>query len=338
MSGYSRTVTAVPLYDSSMKRRLAAAILALLVLGLREKPAGQQPPGSLGRELVGTWTLVSTERLGSELSRVPNPRGLLVFDSAGHALEIVTRSGRTTFVANQATAAEAQATFADFGGFWGSYRVDERQSRITFRPDGAVNPNTPGADLVRSFEYASDRLTITSAPIANGGADRTRWVWDRVPVLENLTPAHRQLVGFWQHLVERRVDAMTGTTISETRRAPSVIVYTPSGYVGVHFPPLNRKPFAAESPTPEEARAALAGYVGYYGVYLLYPGLVFHHQLANLGGQTTSFKRFFEITGDEINLKFPPTVNATVNQGREVRTIVTLKRLSGAADMLSPKE
>jgi lipocalin-like protein len=321
-----------------LKRRLATAIVALFVLGLRENPAGQPTPISSGRELVGTWTLVSTERLGTEPSRVLNPRGLLVFDSSGHALEIVTRSGRTAFVANQATAAEAQATFAEFGGFWGSYRIDERQGRITFRPDGAVNPNVPGADLVRSFEYAGDRLTISSVPTADGGGDRTRWVWDRVPVLENLTPAHRQLVGFWQHVVERRVDAMTGATISETRRAPSVIVYTPAGYVGVHFPPLNRKPFASDSPTPEEARAALAGYVGYYGVYLLYPGLVFHHQLANLGGQTTSFKRFFEITGDEISLKFPPAVNPTVNQGREVRTIVTLKRLSGAAEMLGQKE
>src|SRR5262245_48837804 len=100
-----------------MKRRLAAAFLVLFALGLREKPAGQQTPVAPGRELVGTWTLVSSERLGTEPSRVPNPRGLLVFDSAGHALEIVTRSGRTTFVANQATAAEAQATFADFGGF-----------------------------------------------------------------------------------------------------------------------------------------------------------------------------------------------------------------------------
>jgi hypothetical protein len=32
-----------------------------------------------------------------------------------------------------------------------------------------------------------------------------------------------------------------------------VIVYTPSGYVGVHFPPLNRQRFAGTEPTEAEA-------------------------------------------------------------------------------------
>jgi hypothetical protein len=93
---------------------------------------------------------------------------------------------------------------------------------------------------------------------------------------------------------------------------------------------LNRKPFTSDLPTDEEARSAISGYVGYYGVYLLYPGTVYHHQLATLGGNVTSFKRFFEITGSEINLKFPPAMN----QGQMVRTIVTLKRLSGEREMV----
>ena len=307
--------------------------LSCLWLVAAWSPSAQAPPKPTGASLVGTWVLISAERLDGAQgpSTIPNPRGLLVFDSAGHALEIVTRAGRRPYAANQPTPAEAQQTFADFAGFWGSYRVDERQGTIRYRPEGAVNPQLMGEELVRSFDEKNERLTITSPAGAREGQAGARWIWERVPPLETLSGANRALVGFWQHVVERRVNVATGVMISETHRAPGVIVYTPSGHVGVHFPPLNRKRFAAEAPTDDEARAAVAGYVAYYGVYLLYPGIVFHHQLATIGpGQGTSFRRFYEITGGEINLKFPP---AAV-QGQEVRTIVTLKRLSGEAEML----
>ena len=266
---------------------------------------------------------------GAQPTSIPNPRGMLAFDRVGHAVEIATTSRRTPNAGNQATPAEAQATLSNYSGFWGGYRVDAAEKKVTYRPEGAVNPNLMGKELTRSYEVADDRLTVTASPDAVGIEKGMRWIWERVPALENLSAADRQVVGFWQHQVERRVNANTGAVLSETRRAPSIIVYTPSGFVGVHFPPLNRKPFAADSPTDDEARAAIAGYVGYYGVYLMYPGTVYHHQLANLGGPTTSFRRFFEITGSEINLKFPPAMN----QGQMVRTIVTLKRLSGDADM-----
>ena len=101
-------------------------------------------------------------------------------------------------------------------------------------------------------------------------------------MIDNLSPLYRHVVGFWRHIVEKRVNPTTGTIGSETKRSPSVIVYTPSGFVGVHFPPLNRKPFAGETPTPEEAQAALRGYIGYYGALTVYPGQVFHNILAGV--------------------------------------------------------
>lgn len=295
-----------------------------------------QPPARAGmRDLVGTWTLASVQRLnaGGEPTAVPNPRGLLVYDAAGHALEIVTRGNRAPYAAGQATPAEAQVTLASFGGFWGGYRVDAQQATITYRMDGAVNPNLMGQEETRSYELKGDRLMVSSLPSAANGQSGTRWTWQRIPETESLSPAYRRLVGFWQHVVEQRVHPTTGAVLTETRRAPSVIVYTPSGYVGVHFPPLNRKRFAGDLPTDEEARAAIGGYVGYYGVYTLYPGVVFHHRLAILSPPTSqgdTLQRFFEIAGDQITLKFPPGVA----QGQEQRTVVKLKRLSGDAEMI----
>src|SRR4030095_12695759 len=115
-------------------------------------------------------------------TRVPNPRGLLIFDSAGHAFEFVTSlAGQRGPVGGQTPVADAQAAFAGYGGFWGTYRVDQAQKKIVYRPNGAVSPQLMGGrEFTRTFEIAGDRMTMTSIdePYANGG---TRWVWERVP-------------------------------------------------------------------------------------------------------------------------------------------------------------
>ena len=59
----------------------------------------------------------------------------------------------------------------------------------------------------------------------------TRWVWERVPPVENLSPGYRKVIGFWQHVVEKRVNLTLKTDVTTTSRAPSLIVYTPSGHV-----------------------------------------------------------------------------------------------------------
>ena len=314
-------------------RSMAPIVSVGLLLWVIQSPAAQQSAKADARDLVGTWTLASAQRVGAGTeAAIPNPRGLLVYDAAGHALEIVTRGGRAQYATNQPTPAEARVTFANYGGFWGSYRVDEPQGRITYRPEGAVNPNLMGKDLVRSWEIKNGRLTVMSLPGEPNAPGGMRWTWERVPPVDNLSPTYRKVVGFWQHVIEQRVNLTTGAQISENRRAPSVIVYSPSGYVGVHFVPLNRKPFAAEVPTDDEAKAAITGYVGYFGALTVYPNMVFHHQLATLGpGNGNTLKRPFEIAGTEIHLKFPPTLNP---QGQETTTLVTLKRLSGEAEML----
>jgi hypothetical protein len=315
-------------------RRFTTLILVLGALWVAQSLSAQRPAPAAPASLVGTWTLASVEQHvanAAEATRVPNPRGLLVYDAAGHALEIVTHAGRAPYAANQPTPAEAHATFDNYAGFWGGYRVDGAQ--IVYRPEGAVHPNIMGQELTRSYDLKGDRLTVTSAATEPGAHGGTRWIWERVPPVENLSPTYRKVVGFWQHVIEKRVNLTTGASISENARAPSIIVYTPSGFVGVHFVPLNRKRFAAAEPTDDEARAAIAGYVGYYGALTVYPGMVFHHRIALLGPQQgDTLKRFAEVEGSEIHLRFPPTTN----RGQESTTLVTLKRLSGEAEMLGP--
>jgi hypothetical protein len=314
-----------------MTRHTALALALALIWATPSTSARQTRPATEST-LVSTWTLTAFEQRvgGGAPARVANPRGLLVLDSAGHVFEFVTSLANQRPINQQIPLTDAQAVFAGYGGFWGSYRVDAAQKTITIRPESGINPQIGGKELSRSYELDENRLTITSVaePYTPAG---TRWIWERVPTIDHLSPLYRRVVGFWRHIVEKRMNQTAGT-MTESKRSPSVIVYTPAGFVGVHFPPLNRKPFAADTPTPEEARAALGGYIGYYGALTVYPGQVFHNILAGVSPTTgTILRRSAEIIGDELTVKLPSTRN---QQGQEAQTIVTLKRLSGEAEMI----
>jgi len=224
--------------------RFVVLFVSLAFLWTAEK-ADAQSAAETPATLASSWTLVSMERaLSSEKAeRAQQPRGLLIFDSAGHAFEWFTVASRQL---PDAPLTDPVRTLATYGGFWGDYRVDAAQKRLVFSARGAISPSITAREFSRTFERAGDRLTLTTIdePHAQGG---TRWVWERVPTVDNLSPLYRQVVGFWEYVVEKRVTT-AGEVLSEQKRGgPSVIVYTPGGFVGVHFLPINTKPspFAA---------------------------------------------------------------------------------------------
>ena len=305
-----------------------------VVLWTTTWPAAQESSPFTPAGLVSSWTLTGVERgvSGEKPERIANPRGLLIFDAVGHAFEFVTTASRQQPETPQS---DPLGMFAAYSGFWGGYRADAEHKRITFKAQGAVSMTTMGREFSRSVQLDGNRLTMTSIdePHTQGGV---RWTWQRVPTIDHLSPFYRQAVGFWEHVVERRVNVSTGAVVSESKRAPSVIVYTPGGFVGVHFPTLNRKPFAAENPTADEARAALQGYLGYYGALTVYPGEVFHNILGGVSpGAGSILRRYADINKDntELTVRLTPTGNQQVT----TQTIVILRRLSGVDDMLPRK-
>jgi hypothetical protein len=296
----------------------------------------QRPMHAAGNELVGTWNLARAEHVdGSTATPVREPRGVIIFDSAGRVFEIVTQNYRQPYATNQPTPEEALAAFNSFQGFWGSYKRDEKQGKITYHPQGAVNPTLMGQDLVRGIELNGNTLVTTSQPGESGLQGTMRWTWDRVPTIENLSPAYRQIMGFWQWVGDKNVDVASGDTLTEAKRDPSIIVYSPAGYIGTLFVPANRKPLAGALATAEEAKADIAGYVGYIALLTMHPGgTIFHDQLITIApGGGGSLERAYDIKDNELHLNFPPV---TV-QGKLRQTRVVLRRLSGVDEMLGTK-
>jgi hypothetical protein len=316
-------------------RRALAVTIAALALGSFMLGNVEAQPASVADRLVSSWILVAVDKQAASDApvRARAPHGLLVLDGAGNVFEFFD----ATPVRPQGAVAPTAplSTFEQFGGFWGRYTVDESAGRIKFVAEEGVSPSLQGLEFSRSFELDGDRLVVTSArePQAQ---DDTRWIWQRFPAVENLSPAYREVAGFWRNDGERQIDLATGAITRESQRGPSVIVYTPAGFVGVHFPPRMREPFAGTTPTLDEAQAALRGYIGYFGGLGFYPGEVSHNVLAGVavtGGAI--LRRYAEVTGDKLVVRIEGgAARASNDPAPRTATEVMLTRLSGADDML----
>ena len=306
---------------------MAQAALLFVVLVISAAPPARAQSSGAAADLVSSWLLVTAERdvAAGEARRVAGSRGLLILDAAGYAFELFsTPSGATP----ESPRSAAQRIFADNGGFWGRYEVVPAVGRIDFEAEEGVSPSVRGRKFSRTYELAGDRLIVTSTDEPQAQGD-VRLTWQRVPTVENLSPAYREVVGFWRHVEEARVNTATGEVDNRRQRAPSVIVYTPAGFVGVHFPNLGRAPFAGETPTEEEAQAA-RNYLGYYGALGVYPGEVFHNVLGGVSPDAGAIlRRFARVSGDELVVTIP-----SGNPQARLVTTVHLRRLSGADDML----
>ena len=304
----------------------AAALACAVFLVSAAQWASAQQTGEAA-DLVSSWLLVAAERdiASGEARRVPQARGLLILDGAGNVFEFFTAPSAERAAA---TPPDPRRIFADNGGFWGRYEAFPADGRIAFEAEEGVSPNVRGLKFSRSYELADDRLIITTTDEPQAQAD-VRLTWQRVPTVEHFSPAYREVVGFWRHVEEARLNTATGDVDNRRQRAPSVIVYTPGGFVGVHFPTLGRSPFAEETPTEEEAQAA-RNYLGYYGALGVYPGEVFHNVLGGVSPSAGAIlRRFAKVTGDELVVTIPSS-----NPQSPLATTVHLRRLSGADDML----
>lgn len=156
-----------------MNRRTTLAQSAMTVLCLIVVAPGVAS-GQSAKDLVGTWTLVSTDTVRPDGGRIPTfgdtPNGLVVFTSDGHFIYLYSRGDLPKFVSNNRTTgtpeenrAVVQGSIATFG----TYSV--AGTDLLIKVEHSTFPNWIGADQKRTIAVTGDQLKWTNAAGAGGG-------------------------------------------------------------------------------------------------------------------------------------------------------------------------
>ncbi|NYF19457.1 hypothetical protein HDC36_000894 [Xanthomonas sp. JAI131] len=134
-----------------MKWLLALLLAAPIVVG-----AGEPAPSPAGpNQVAGTWRMVAaTLETGGETLRPygENPRGMLVFTTDMHFVEVLTDGDTPRFASDArggGTDDENRRAMASSIGFFGTYAVDEHGRFAGNRVEGATFPNWVGAVRTR---------------------------------------------------------------------------------------------------------------------------------------------------------------------------------------------
>ena len=146
--------------------RLVVPVAAVSVLLSSVAASGAET--RTARDLVGTWTLVSTgsQQGGTKTDTFgPDPSGTLVFGSDGHYALIFLRRDLPKVASNNRTSetpdesrAIAQGSVAHFG----TYTVAEADKTLVLHVESSTFPNWDGAEQRRAFSLSGDELTYTS--------------------------------------------------------------------------------------------------------------------------------------------------------------------------------
>jgi hypothetical protein len=170
-----------------MNRRTTLAMtttaLLCLAVGLSASDSLAQKK-SLKDQLVGTWTLVSSDQVrpdGSKLKQFgANPKGINVFDANGRFFLMMASADNSQIASNGRgkTNSEEDGLTVESIAYYGTYTVDEEVNVISLHLDASTFPNQIGTDQKRNVtSLTADELKYSS-PAAISGV-QVHQVWKR---------------------------------------------------------------------------------------------------------------------------------------------------------------
>ena len=165
----------------------------------------------------------------------------------------------------------------------------------------AIVMATAGGSLLAELKATSAQATRQAA---RAGGDRNKFV------------------GTYR-LVTTETKDEKGQWVPNVRsNALGYILYDTTGQMAAQIMPRNRKKYAANEPTPDEARAAIQGYTAYFGTFIVNETekYVIHRREGQLNpGGDTDLKRFYEFVGNQLILT--PAPGATPSEPGNNRLI-----------------
>jgi hypothetical protein len=162
----------------------AAVLLGAQTASRKTAKAAEKDPRS---PFVGTWRLVSsTEVLPDGTKRAygfgSHPQGYLMYDATGHMCAQVVNSDRPHWKdPDHPTPEEVKTAFDGFGGYCGTYSVDEKTSTLIHMPEVPFDPGLVGSPKPRTYKFENSHLVYTGTePFEEGGETHWTMVWERV--------------------------------------------------------------------------------------------------------------------------------------------------------------
>lgn len=171
-------------------RKVAMALLVVAVLlgGIWSGAASvwaKEKPGTLAKQVQGTWTLVSVyvEQDGKKTEPFgPQPRGFLSITPDGRFSYIMLRASLPKFAADnrmKGSAEENQAIVQGSLAAYGTYKVvNEKENVVQLHIEGSTFPNWDGQDQKRTWTVKGSELSITN-PTTSVGGGVAYLVWKR---------------------------------------------------------------------------------------------------------------------------------------------------------------
>ena len=140
--------------------------------------------GQAGKELIGSWTLVSVvvDQAGKKIEPFGSqPKGSIMFDPYGRFSLIITRSDLPARVSRKRQSGTAEETRAIIQGsiaYFDTYTVSDDDRTFIVHVEGSTFPNWVGADRKRIFSISGDELKSTNSD-RSGGAGTALVIWKR---------------------------------------------------------------------------------------------------------------------------------------------------------------
>lgn len=163
-----------------MIRHVAIATVALVTAVAA--PSAQQP------QVLGSWKLISYETVTPDGTRTfplgEHVDGLAVYLPNGRVSIQFMRRDVPRFQGSDAwrgTLEEERAAFRGFFGYAGRYTLDVTNSTVTHHVEICSAPNYVGTDLVRTFSFSGNRLTLkTPQRFLSGQTSTSTLIWERI--------------------------------------------------------------------------------------------------------------------------------------------------------------
>ncbi len=138
------------------------------------------------KQFVGTWRLVSSEEtLPNGTVRPygfgPHPAGIIMYDAKGNMCAQVVNTDRPKWKdPDKPSPDEIKTAFDGFGGYCGTYTVDEKNGTMAHHPEVAFDPNLAGEPKPRNYRFEGNRLIYSGTDDTSDGPVKWVMIWEKV--------------------------------------------------------------------------------------------------------------------------------------------------------------